>query len=146
MGDGEERQERESVWSVARGWMPWYLLIVSVTSIGWVALVASVEAAKPHPSVAETAITVVERSAPGMPMIVLFGIILVAFLDGLRGVFMVTAWYLRKKLIEPAEERLRDEGRDEGRELERAAWQSWNERRMDAARKGEAFDEPPPGV
>ena len=85
---------------------------------------------------------------------------------------MVVADYLRKKLIEPLEEkrraeaerrraeteerlaRIREEsraaGRAEGRaeaEAEmRTAWETWNERRMAAEAAGEPFDEPPPGI
>jgi flagellar biosynthesis/type III secretory pathway protein FliH len=65
---------------------------------------------------------------------------------------MVTGEYLRQKLIEPLKEKQRAEGRAEGlaeglekgREAERAAWEAWNRRRMDAESKGEPFDEPSP--
>ena len=33
-----------------------------------------------------------------------------------------------------------------GRNAERARWQEWNRRRMDAAAQGLDFDEPPPGA
>ena len=33
-----------------------------------------------------------------------------------------------------------------GRTAERALWQDWNRRRMEAAAKGQPFDEPPPGA
>lgn len=82
---------------------------------------------------------------------------------------MVVGDYLRKKLIEPLEERRRQEaeqrqreamekgmaagraaGRVEGRaeaEAEvNAAWKAWNERRLAAEANGEPFDEPPPGA
>ena len=38
------------------------------------------------------------------------------------------------------------EGRAEGQTAERARWQEWNRRRMDAAAQGLDFDEPPPGA
>ena len=71
--------------------------------------------------------------------------------------FMVVADYLRKKLIEPLEERRRQEseqrqreaqerGRAEGEARNQAAWVGWNERRMTAEAAGEPFDEPPPGT
>ena len=43
-------------------------------------------------------------------------------------------------------EKGRAEGKVEGRAAERARWQDWNRRRMDAAAQGLAFDEPPPGA
>lgn len=34
----------------------------------------------------------------------------------------------------------------EARDEISALWQAWNERRVEAEKKGEAFDEPPPSV
>lgn len=59
---------------------------------------------------------------------------------------MVVADYLRKKLIEPLEERRKQEVRAEGRAETQAAWEAWNQRRMAAEARGEPFDEPPPGA
>ena len=57
--------------------------------------------------------------------------------------------YLYDK-IERQRERLREEGRDEGREEGRDALaaeiEGWNRRRLVAERRGEPFDEPPPGA
>ena len=72
---------------------------------------------------------------------------------------MVVADYLRKKLIEPLEEKRRVEAerrraeaeqreqmaRAEGAARNQAEWVAWNERRMAAEASGEPFDEPPPG-
>ena len=44
-----------------------------------------------------------------------------------------------------AQERL-ERGREEGRAEERAAWTAWNTRRIQAERRGEPFDEPPPSL
>ena len=38
------------------------------------------------------------------------------------------------------------EGRTEGREVLAAEIDAWNRRRLEAQRRGEQFDEPPPGV
>ena len=71
---------------------------------------------------------------------------------------MVTGEYLRQKLVEPLKEKQRAEGRaeglaeglekgrEEGIEAERAAWDAWYRRRIDAESKGEPFDEPPPSL
>ena len=66
---------------------------------------------------------------------------------------MVVADYLRKKLIEPLEERRRQEAqrreqeaRAQGEAQNQAAWEAWNERRVAAEASGEPFDEPPPGT
>ena len=80
---------------------------------------------------------------------------------------MVIGDYLKKRLIEPLEERrrleaqrLRDqarteghaeghaqgraEGHAEGEARRQAAWVAWNGRRLAAEARGEPFDEPPP--
>ena len=66
---------------------------------------------------------------------------------------MVVADYLRKRLIEPLEERRRkeaeqrqQEARAEGRAEKQTEWLSWNRRRIAAEAAGEPFDEPPPGT
>ena len=64
-----------------------------------------------------------------------------------------TKEYLYDK-IERQRERIRQEGREQGieRGIERgraslaAEVAAWNERRLDAEKRGEPFDEPPPGV
>ncbi len=47
-------------------------------------------------------------------------------------------------------ERGRVEGREEGRaeatQETHAAWTAWNNRRIEAERRGERFDEPPPSL
>ncbi len=53
------------------------------------------------------------------------------------------------RFVIPVIEKHRDEGRAEGRVEGRvqtnAAWQAWNQRRVDAEARGLPFDEPPPG-
>ena len=48
--------------------------------------------------------------------------------------------------IERQRERLREEGREEGREALAAELEAWNRRRLEAERRGEPFDEPPPSA
>ena len=69
---------------------------------------------------------------------------------------MVLANYIRVKLVEPAKERLREQGLEQGLERGReqgreqgltqanAAWCDWNERRMKAEADGVPFTESPP--
>ena len=55
----------------------------------------------------------------------------------------------RQQAREEAEERvakIRAEARAEARAETQAAWEAWNERRMEAEANGETFDEPPPGA
>ncbi len=71
---------------------------------------------------------------------------------------MATARILTKKLVAPIVEAHREEGRkqgreqgirqgvQQGREQMIAAVREWNDRRLDAQKRGIPFDEPPPGV
>ena len=59
----------------------------------------------------------------------------------------------RRKRIEKARAEGREEGREEGRAEGREAleeayakWTEWNQRREEADRRGERFDEPPPSL
>ena len=52
---------------------------------------------------------------------------------------MVLARSLEEKL-----ERTRERRRAEGRTEMYTKWEAWNRRRIDAEKKGEPFDEPPP--
>ncbi len=58
---------------------------------------------------------------------------------------MVTARYLSDKFLKPLHERLRQEGREEGRKEVQRRWAAWNQRRLEAEQTGQPFDEPPPG-
>ena len=59
---------------------------------------------------------------------------------------MVIASYFRDKYLIPQREKLRDQGRAEGRQEMAARWQEWDRRRQEAQARGEDFNEPPPGV
>ena len=78
----------------------------------------------------------------------------------------VTTRFLEDKFLKPSAEKRKEEkqekgwkggwkegwvegwkeGRQEGRQEERRKWAAWNQRREEAARKGEPFDEPPPAT
>ena len=59
-----------------------------------------------------------------------FGLALVT--AEITGGFMVLADYLRTKLVVPLQEKLRNEGRAQGRSAERLEWRAWNRRRRQA--------------
>ena len=55
-----------------------------------------------------------------------------------RGIMALIDW--------PSKEKYRAEGRAEGAAQTQNEWLRWNNRRLEAERRGEKFDEPPPGV
>jgi hypothetical protein len=152
---------------VARKWLPWSLGLIFALTIGWVAFVARSEVVSgQHDSISETAIAVVNRSALATPLIILFSMFIITFLDSVGGLLVVTYRYLSDKFLEPQREKIRAKARAEaraegkaaglaagraaglaaGRAEERRMWEDWFRRREEAEKKGEPFDEPPPGA
>lgn len=132
---------RESPLSVARGWLPWCVGLILVMTAGWTALVAWYEVSYGnHQSLLETAIAVGGKAGMAAPLIPLIAVLIVSVLDTLGGFIMVTARYLTDKWLKPLRERLRAEGREQVM----AEIKDWNERRLEAEKKGEPFDEPLP--
>ena len=141
-----QRQERESVWSVARKWLPWCLLLIFSLTIGWTAFVSWVEATQfSHESDSQLVIAAVNKSAPTIPLIAVFSMMVVTLGDVLGGGILVTKRYLEEKFLNPWLEKQAEKGRREGREQERKMWEAWYERQQLALAKGESFNEPPPG-
>ena len=146
----EQRQqqlepERESVWSVARRWVPWFLLLICLMTVAWIGFVFWVEATQfIHETQSQMVIAAVNKGAPASPLIFLFAIVAVSAADSLEGMVVVTKRYLDSKLVEPVRKRLREEGEAIGEERERKRWEAWNRRRLEAQARGEPFDEPTP--
>ena len=93
-----------------------------------------------HRSLLETAIAVGGKAGMAAPLIPLVAVLIVSALDLLGGYIMVTARYLTEKWITPLVEKRRAEVRKEVI----AEIQDWNNRRLEAEKKGEPFDEPLP--
>ena len=149
----DQRPERESIWSIGRKWLPWYLGIISALTIGWNAFIAWFEGTRgENDGLSEIAIAVVKGTASAAPLIPIYALLAITALDVIGGA-MVTARYMTDKFLKPLHERIRSQGREEGRsegreqgrEEERRLWAAWNQRREEAVQKGEPFDEPPPG-
>ena len=138
----DKSQQRESVWSVARRWVPWFLALLCLLTVGWTAFVFWVEATQhSYPTISQLVIASVNKAAPASPLIFLFAILAVSVADSLEGMVVVTKRYLDNKLVEPIRKRLREEGAKE-RQKE---WEAWYKRQQAAFDRGEPFDEPPPG-
>ena len=137
----EQREQRESVWSVARKWAPWFMTLACLLTVGWAGFVFWIEAREyDHESLARLVIAAVNKSAPASPLIFLFSIVLVSVTDSIEGVIVVTKRYLDNKLVEPIRRQLRKEGEA----LANQRWKAWNERRLEAEKQGYPFTEPPP--
>ena len=93
-----------------------------------------------HQSLLETAISVGGKAGMAAPLIPLFAVLVVTALDTLGGFIMVTARYLTDKWLTP----LREKRKAEVRKEVMAEVKEWNNRRLEAEKKGEPFDEPLP--
>ena len=137
----QQQKQRESVWNVAARWVPWCLALIFLLTIGWTAFVAWTLAM--HGNYASNSLLAVdtaEKSGPVVPLILLLAVCTVSLIDSVEGIIVVTKRYLDSKLVEPIRQRLREEGREEERQL----WRDWNIRRLEAEAKGKVFNEPPP--
>ena len=156
--------ERESIWSISRKDARTFFRLVS-----WLWLAAIVylcRRAAQDPAAEWNAAT----AAPGTPWyqyagdfviavlgelnLIAIGIAIMALLLtrplNIAGELLMTLYQaMVNRFVMPVIEAHKAEGhaqgRAEGRATERAEWQKWLKRRMDAEAQGRPFDEPPPG-
>ena len=163
-------RERESIWSVAKGWLPWYLLLAFLLTFIWAAFVAWVESAYgSYPARALLVKAIVIEFSGGVLGIAISSLAIITAADTGGGALVVTYRYLNNKFVEPLRRQLRQEGleqgleqgieqgreegiqigREEGREQVQALKMrtlEWYARQQAALAKGEPFDEPPPFI
>ena len=110
-------RERESIWSVAKGWLPWYLLLVFLLTFIWAAFVAWVESTYgSYPARALLVAAIVIKFSGGIVGIAISSLAAVTIADTGGGALVVTYRYLNNKFVEPLRRQLRQEGREQGRE------------------------------
>ena len=166
--DDENRTEESWLSSTARIYGSWHLGITAIQSAAWAVFVywnASGET-----DIWADAIEMAgEKSWPAIPaFFITSAIILAAIQKG--GRMVLTFMDERRKRLEKASAEARAEGIEEGivkgrsegiaegivkgrsegivegRGQANAAWSEWNSRRVEAEKRGERFDEPPPSV
>ena len=135
--DGEPADRRESIWSIPVGWRVAYFALFSILHLLATCVIVWYEIetrGDSHP--VEVLLSIAEGvSVTGLAL----AVTTVAIMEGIQ-LPMVLANYIRVKLVEPAKERLREQGRSTAN----AAWRDWNARRVRAEQEGTPFDEPPP--
>ena len=139
--NGEENQSQES-WlsSTARIYGTWHLAITAIQSAAWAAFVYW-NASGEYDGWADAIEMAGEKSWPAIPaFFITSAIILAAIQKG--GRMVLTFMDERRKRIEKAMSEARVEARAEAY----AEWTEWNRRRVDAEKRGERFDEPPPSL
>ena len=129
--------DRESIWSVSSETRTLYFRVfTALFLVGMALLVVREVQAGDDASVVERIMRVWESAA---------AVAIASAAVSLAGIETGGLIMLWREKLEHVREARRAEGRAEGRAEERAEWRSWNERRLDAERRGAPFDEPPPG-
>ena len=108
-------REREPIWSVAGGWLPWYLLLFLPLLLGWAVLVAGLESVYgDYLALGLLVKGIIIEISGGVIGIVVFCLAVITAADTGGGAFVVTYRYLNNKFVEPLRRQLRQEGREEG--------------------------------
>ena len=146
---------RDSIWSVSAGyWMVYFTLFALLTLAG-MSFVAWYQATQRNEA---TTFDIIYGSIQDLAVVGV-GSAIISFIvtEGTR-ILMVISNYLIIHLLKPAQEKFiargeargEAQGRVKGRAeaLAEAALQveDWNRRRLEAAARGESFDEPPPDL
>ena len=148
------QEDRDSIWSIPLGRRALYFGLFTAYALAGIGFLLWYEIFEHTADTWQQTILVITQGI-GVTTVGAAGLALLT-IEGPENV-MVVADYLRKRLIEPLEERRRQEaeqrqrearerGLAQGRAENQAAWEAWNERRMAAEANGEPFDEPPPGT
>ena len=150
------QEDRDSIWSIPLGRRALYFGLFTAYALAGIGFLLWYEVfERTADTWSETILSITQGI--GVTIVGAAGVALLT-IEGPRTV-MVIGDYLKKRLIEPLEERRRleaeqrreearargrTEGRAEGAARNHAAWVGWNERRLAAEAGGELFDEPPP--
>ena len=135
----ERDDKRESIWSVAKGWLPGYLFLVFLLSLIWTAFVVWVENTYgSYPARWLLLKASVTESSAGILGIALGSLAAVTIADTGGGAIVVTYRYLNNKFVEPLRRQLRQEGQAAGREegLEEGLEQGLEQGREEGIQQG----------
>ena len=153
-----EPSSRQSIWSVASGWLPaYFILFDALGTIGVTYVIVYNVFGRSHPTVHDMLWTI----ATGIVIVGAASATVSILMVELGKNIMIVGTYLedmlnrrRARQLAEAEERGLEQGVEQG--LEKgvtkgradlsAEIREWNARRLEAEAKGEPFDEPPPGL
>ena len=108
-------RERQPIWSVAGGWLPWYLLLFLPLLFSWAAFVVGMESVYgDYLAFGLLVKGIIIEISSGVIGIVVFCLAVITAADTGGGAFVVTYRYLNNKFVEPLRRQLRQEGREEG--------------------------------
>ena len=145
-----EPSSRQSIWSVASGWLPAYFaLFDALGTIGVIYVIVYNVFVRSHPTVYDMLWTI----ATGIVIVGAASATVSILMVELGKNIMIVGTYLedmlnrrRARQLAEAEEVGLEKGVTKGRADLSAEIREWNARRLEANAKGELFDEPPPGL
>ena len=136
MADEGDGDERDSIWSVARGAISLYFALFSIQLVLGVGLLIW----KGEPTNGDWASRALHTWQGVAPIAIASAASSVFFIEVGRGLMVMASW-LEAKLKQRQERRLA-----EARAETNAKWRAWYERMLEAQAKDDPFDEPPPIV
>ena len=143
----DESRSLYSPLSISRELLPWSVWAICLLTVIWTALTAWAEvSSRRHADILDTSLAIGSNTADSVPLIIIYsilGVMVGNFIAG--GGIMIMARATRDYLYDKIE-RQRERLREEGRDALAAEIEGWNQRRLEAERRGEPFDEPPPGA
>ena len=152
MSDHRERtgtEERVSIWSVRPRVKKFFYALFCTVVLGIVGLEAldlarMVDGAAVDNRLMLDTVRGIYRGLgeSAAPAIMVTVPVVMAITEVLELIMVLSEWLLSK--IERDREKLREEGRKEVREEVWREWETWNQLRLEAEKKGEPFDIPPP--
>ena len=133
---------RQSIWSVASGWLPAYFALFDALGLTGTAFV-----------IVRNVLWVAHPSIDDMIWAIIVGIVVVGAASATISILivetgknaMIVGTYL-EEMIKKRRARQMAEAVERGVAQNDAKWRAWNDRRLAAEAKGEPFDEPPPGL
>ena len=143
-----EPSSRQSIWSVASGWLPaYFILFDALGTIGVIYVIVYNVFIRSHPTIHDMLWSI----ATGIVIVGAASATVSILMVELGKNIMIVGTYLedmlnrrRARQLAEAEERGEEKGVTKGRVELSAEIIEWDARRREAAAKGEPFDEPPP--
>ena len=154
------QQDRDSIWTIPLSWRALYFGLFTIYALAGIGFQIWYHIFEQNADTWPETILYITQGI-GVNTVGAAGLALLT-IEG-PNTIMIVADYLRKRLIEPLEERRRQEAAQRQREARdkglaeglaegraqaeaevQAAWEAWNERRMTAEAGGAPFEESPP--
>ena len=133
-----ERPSRESIWTVARGWVKAYFIVFTTLNTMNIARIVWFQTTQAnHAGWSQMIDAIVDGIGGGALGVAAMTI---SFTDIGRATMVLAGMF--EEWVRRRRERQMNEAIAEVDGL----WRAWNGRRLDALAKGEPFDEPPPDV